>query len=109
MLGLGREAGLGPVATQPGPWAGGSLAAGWVGLEVCGSRKVFDQNLEQRLSLTVLETRREGAMMAEWMKRAVREVTAYRTPLLGFFQGSVVKSMGSGAMQPAFNPGSDTY
>lgn len=80
-----------------------------MGPEVYGSRKVFDQNLEQRLSLTVLETRREGAVMAELMKRAVREVTAHHTPRSGFFQGSVVKSMGSGAMPPAFNPGSDSY
>lgn len=80
-----------------------------MGPEVCGSREVFDQNLEQRLNLTVLETRRKWAVMAELMERAVREVTAHDTPHSGFFQGSVVRSMGSGAMPPAFNPGSDTY
>lgn len=62
------EGGRSVSPAQPGRWAGGSLAPGWVGPEVCGSREVFDQNLEQELSLTVLETRRKWAVMAELME-----------------------------------------
>lgn len=81
-----------PLSSQAGQEAAWH-EVGW-GREVCGSREVFDQNLEQRLSLTVLETRRKWAVMAELMERAVREVTAHDTPHSGFFQGRVVREYG---------------
>jgi hypothetical protein len=55
---LGREACLDHVSqetTKPGPWA-----------KVLGTQKVFNQNLEQRLRLSVLEVSRSlGASMME--------------------------------------------